>query len=226
MLDADLRKWHIGLLLVMGLMLSCGVSACGEGGRGAAHASSGVPRSSFTTSTEPGTPATYTRGPGGYVEGDEDGDDISHSHKDADDRSVREYGHEAGELDLRAVTKLVKRYYQAGAAVDGARACTLIYRPVAEERDFANIAPKAYAEVSGSALFREKNCREVESILFELNHRTLLLGVGTVTVASLRVKDDHGIALLAFKTMPEREIAVEREHGRWTIDALLDSELL
>jgi hypothetical protein len=56
----------------------------------------------------------------------------------------------------------------------------------------------------------------------------LSAGAGSVMVTSLRVKGDHGIALLAFKTMPERDIAVERkrERGRWTVDALLDEELL
>jgi hypothetical protein len=188
--------------------------------------SSGDARRVVTANPEPGTPATYTRGPGGYVEGDEDSDDVLHSHKDEDDRSVREYGQEAGARDLRTVVRLVRLYYKAGVAGDGARACALIYRPIAKSRDFASVVPKAYASVSGSSLFSDKSCAEVESVLFELNRRTLLAGVGDVTVASLRVKGDHGIALLAFKTMPEREIAVEREHGRWRIDALLDGEIV
>jgi hypothetical protein len=144
---------------------------------------------------------------------------------DQDDQNVRDYGKEASARETRAVAALVKRYYRAGLSGDAVGACKLIYSQVAKRSDFSDLAPEAYAAVSGSSVFRHKTCVEVESVLFELDHRTLAAGAPTVIVTGLRVKGPHGIALLAFKGIPERMIGVERKAGRWRIDALLDSEI-
>ncbi len=212
----DSRRWA-KRLVPLTLIWLCSAAGCGT------QASS---RSAAKSSVEPGTPASYTRAPGGYVEGDGDSDDIYHSHKDSDDGSARGYGREASAQDRQSVGRLVKLYYEAGAAGSGARACALIYRPIARRRDFADIVPEAYALVAESSLFSHRSCAEVESVLFELNRKTLTAGTPSVTVVDLRAKGDHGIALLGFTTMPERQIAVEREHGRWMIDALLDGEII
>lgn len=171
--------------------------------------------------------ASRTTGHSGYFEGDDDSDDYPHSHKDPDDIHIRFYGHEAGAREKEAVSSLVKRYYLAGAVGDGARACSLIDPEIAKLTDFADHVPAVYASLAGSALFHNRTCSEVESSLFEIDHRILATGADTVIVTSLRIRGDHGIALLAFKTMPERQIAVHREpNGNWTIDALLDSEIV
>jgi hypothetical protein len=50
-------------------------------------------------------------------------------------------------------------------------------------------------------------------------------GARAVVVTSLRVVRSHGVAFLGFRDAPEREIAVQRERGKWQIDGLLDREL-
>lgn len=208
--------------VAIGLCCSC------VGGCGSQHPDSvsTAERHGVVGKVEPGSPATYTHAPDGYVEGDSDTDDIFHSHKDEDDSAIRGYGSEASASELAVVDNLVKLYYEAAAHQEGARACTLIYGPVARSRDFANVVPEAYADVSSSSLFRDRSCAEVESEMFELNLRTLREGAASVRVSTLRVHGAHGIAILSFKTIPEYEIAVEREHGHWTIDALLDNAIV
>src|SRR6185312_1688573 len=97
----DFCRWAVCMVALAVLWL-CGVAGCGT------QASS---RSPVRSSVEPGTPATYTRGAGGYVEGDGDADDIYRSHRDSDDGGARGYGREASAQDTRSVGRLVKLYY-------------------------------------------------------------------------------------------------------------------
>jgi hypothetical protein len=39
------------------------------------------------------------------------------------------------------------------------------------------------------------------------------------------VQGDRGLAVLAFRTASERYIPLQREHGTWKIDAILDERL-
>jgi hypothetical protein len=205
--------------------LCCAVLAgCGEGA-GGSTASRAAPPPSKTT-VEPGSPESYTRSPDGYVEGDEDTDDLYRSHRDSDDKSVRRYGHEAKRGELLQVRRLVQLYYRAGAEEDGVRACAFVYRSLARSRNLEDAVPKAYVSAADSSLFRGASCAGVARALFAINHQGLASGAGSVTVTSLRMKGDRGIALLAFKTMPELQIAVRRERGRWMVDRLLAEEIV
>ncbi len=89
--------------------------------------------------------------------GDSDTDDIFHSHRDEDDSAIRDYGHEGSASELSAVDRLIKLYYRAGADTEGARACALVYAPIAGSKDFTSVVPRAYAGVSGSSLFRNRS---------------------------------------------------------------------
>jgi hypothetical protein len=216
---ATYHRWCQTIVLVTLWFCCNALAACGG------DAGSLAARKSPEATVEAGSPATYTRSPDGYVEGDEDTDDLYHSHRDSDDKGVRRYGHEAQVRGLLAVRRLVELYYRAAADEDGVRACALVYRSLARSRDLEGAVPKAYASAADSSLFHGASCARIESTLFEINHQDLAAGAGSVTVTSLRIKGDRGIALLAFKTMPELQIAVRRERGQWKIDRLLAEEI-
>jgi hypothetical protein len=216
-----------GLVLVpLAITLCLNLAACGDAGRSAHSLSSPSGDSGLNMDSSAAPSPSYVPGRDGYVEGDWDSDDLYHGHTDEDDTYLRSYGHEASDRQKGAVATLLEQYYRAAAAGDGARACSLIYEPIARLTDFADVVPAAYASVSGTSLFRGKTCSQVESVLFELDHKSLAAAAtATTMVTSLRVEGVHGIALLAFKTIPERQIAMAREDGRWTVDALLDGEI-
>jgi hypothetical protein len=209
------------MIIVLALLSGC-LAACGSTGRSTSSSSSSPPDHRVAATN----PATSEGSPGrdGYFEGDDDSDDFKDSHKDEDDASIRSYGRSAGAREQRTVSALIKRYYALGASGNGARACALIVPSIARRTDFSSVAPEAFASVAGSSLFHNKTCAEVESLLFQIDHRTLAAGAAGVTVIGLRVNGSHGIAELAFKGMPERHLAVRRDHGRWRVDALLDGE--
>jgi hypothetical protein len=199
-------------------VVGCSSGEANHGHARATHAtgdSSSVPAGSY-----------YTVGPNGYIVGDDDTDDLYHGHKDNDD-AVRRYGLEAGGGQLRAVSALVRHYYTVAAADNGAGGCSLLARSIARRHDFTTVVPPEYSQVATSSLFRDSSCARVESLLFELSRRTMVAAAkGDPVVTSLRILGQHGVALLAFKNLPERQLPILREGGAWRVDALLDAEIL
>lgn len=204
-------KAMLALPLVIALL---GVSACGGADKGAgsaakvsnAAATSGTSATTSTpaTTTFKATPAQHPH------KNDRDGD----SDNNNDDYA---YGHPASAADKRAVTALVKRYYTAAAAGNGARACSLIYSLFAED------IPEVYGEPPGPPALRGSTCATVMSKLFRQNHHQLMVDLAELKVTDVRVKRRHALALLGFKTTPPRDIRVHRERGAWKIDEVLDS---
>jgi hypothetical protein len=136
-----------------------------------------------------------------------------------------EYGHAASTVDRREIAELIKRYYTAAAAEDGALACKLIYNRLRSGANLVKAIPVAFAAAEGSSVFRGKSCAEVTTLLFEVDHARIVAGLATLQVVSVRLDGNHGLALLGFSATPERLIAVQRERGIWKIDALLDTEV-
>jgi len=161
-------------------------------------------------------PATHTSNPANTiatvaprsVETDIDGDNDHNS----DDYA---YGAAANPAVRGAVTALIKSYYAAAAAEDGARACSLIYSIFAEE------IPEVYGEPPGSPTLRGGTCAIVMSKVFKQNHRTFVTEQATLHVSAVRVKRLRGRVLLIVKGLGIREMLVHREHSVWRIDSLL-----
>ena len=197
-------------------LLSFGVAACGGSKVGAA--------SSPQRSPDDAADATST---GGYLREDDDGaEDEGRDHEDIhDDYSIRKYGHGANEVDDQAVTALVKRYYAAAAAGDGAMGCSLMLASLANESDLGEAAEGAYPPAPGAPVLRGESCGQIVSLLFKEDHERLAADSATMVVIGVRIKRDRGLALLGFRTMPERYIPVQRERGVWRIDSLLDKEI-
>lgn len=142
------------------------------------------------------------------------------SYRDFDDNPVLTYGRAADAADRRAVTALVKRYYAAGAAGDGASACALT------SRAFAQTIPEDYGQELGQAassgvlalLRGARTCAAILSLLFEHYHDRLS---AAVAVTGVRVDGEYGYALVGSATMPASVVEVGREGGVWRIDELL-----
>jgi hypothetical protein len=155
-------------------------------------------------------------------DGDIPGDDRAGR---SDDYLVRGYGQAAGETETKELESLVKRYYVAAAAEDGAAVCVLLDPRLREGLNLVKAIPHEDAPPPGSTIFSGKDCAQVASLLFKLNHQQLVEKAGTFVVTGVRVSNFHGLVLLGFKAMPERLMPVAREQGAWKIGALLDLEV-
>ncbi|HEY5194643.1 MAG TPA: hypothetical protein VIJ39_12325 [Solirubrobacteraceae bacterium] len=162
---------------------------------------------------------------GSYFEGDDDVDDRGEPRPDPDENSIRYYGHAASANEVRAATALAKRYFAAAAMGNAGAACSLIYTSFTTGSRIARAIPPVYAPAPGSNVFSGKSCTQVASVLFQLDHQRLVEEAPTVQVTSLRFSGSEGLALLGFRSIPERWMPMEREWGAWRIGAFVDSEL-
>jgi hypothetical protein len=185
------------LALLTIAFLSLGATACGRGSRGVG---------STPSTTAPRTTQSPFRG---------DTDRLSDRGYDKDDDPIHYYGHAANAADERAVTALVKRYYAAGAAGDGARACLLLYSEI------AGSVVEQYGRPLGPPALRGKTCAAVMSKLFKQRRRQLAADRATLEVTGVRVEGDRGYALLSSTKMPVGYIVLRREHDDWKVGALL-----
>jgi hypothetical protein len=217
-------------------LLGLGASACGGTGKGAGSTSQ-APSKTPTTATTPTKGGSTTPAPGSFM-GDEDDDDTAsnytgnnkydndadfdndtikdRSYYDSDDGVIRSFGHAASEAEKREVTALVKRYYAAAAASDGAKACPLIYSTLEEA------IPEDYGQPPGPAYSRGKTCAVVMSKTFEHSHSQL---TGVFEVTGVRVEGREARALLGSKTVPASFVTARRERRAWKINELLGEPL-
>lgn len=144
---------------------------------------------------------------------DGDYDSETRSRNDPDDAYVLDYGQAASAEDRQKVTAVVKRYYAATAAANGALVCSLTYWVVAE----------TIAEEYGGAHGQDRSCASVASMLFRHLHRRYAADAASLQVMGVRVEGNRGLALLDFKRMPDRHIMVHREGDTWRIYVLFDS---
>ena len=202
------RRWsgmRTLLVLLTAVLLGAGLLACGGAGGGSGSVS------------QDGLGGTYLH---------EDNDaDTNIYNEETDDQRTREFGKAASPEDTKAVIALVRRFYAAAAAGDGAAACSLMAPSLARDAGLSEAAEAAHPPVPGAPNLHGDPCPTVMSLLFKEDHEQLVAESATLVVTGVRVEGAHGLALLGFKTMPERWILVAREHGAWTIDAPLDSEL-
>jgi hypothetical protein len=200
-------------------LLGVGVAACGSAGRDASQASSAA--QSATTYTPPST--APSKAPPAPVQSRADGDhdnDTGAVGDDTNNNSVLDFGHAAGTSDKQTITALLKRYYAAAAAEDGARACSMLYSTLAEA------VPEDYGQSPpGQPYMRGTTCPAVMTLLFKHFHPQITLELPRLDVARVRLIEHHGLAVLHFGAMPERKIAVAREGHTWKVEALLDGEV-
>jgi hypothetical protein len=150
---------------------------------------------------------------------DGDSDNSSGSYYDSDDKSVRAFGQAANASDRRAIATLIRSYYTAAAAADGAKACSLIYSSLAKT------LPEDLAGAGPAYLHGTKTCPKIMSKLFAQNHRQFVAYDAKLQIAGVRLKGDSGLVVLGFKSLPGRQIELQRDRGKWKIYAVVDREL-
>lgn len=197
------------------VLLGVGLTACAGG----AHTVSDQPTGTGANGSTTTTTASYAKSSGGYLkyDGDKDSDDLAHN----SERSVNDekgflaiYGGEANQTDARTIASVVKGYYAALAAGDGAKACTLLDHSLATDLD-------ENAARSGGG-----SCATYLHGLPEEQQRQLKEEeVSTMVVFGVHVKGGQGVALLGFRHAAEGEILVEREGRAWKIGAVLGGQM-
>lgn len=212
------------LVLLTIMVLDVNLIACGDAGKrmGAASQASTNPPVTGGAAARAVSRATPT---GRYLKGDDDSDAANPSESDSDDYRIRSFGHATSAANRRAIAALVKRYYTAAAAGDGARACSLIYSGLAKSSNLGEMVEAVYPPAPSVPPLRGESCARIMSLLFTEHRQALAADVATVEVTRVGVDGNRGLALLGFRTTPERQIAVLREHHTWKIDSLLDEEL-
>ncbi len=139
---------------------------------------------------------------------------------DPHNKQVFGFGKEATPAQRQAVTALVTRYYRAGAAADGATACSLIVPRVARS------VPEDYGRAPGPRYLRGgKTCPAVMSRMFTHLSKRMKAEWATLKVTRVRLGPRGGYAVLRFGSPPERELTVVRNGGAWHVSSLLDSAL-
>jgi hypothetical protein len=200
------------LLSTAGLLSLC-LAACG----GSSSSSSTVDtlRAKEITTRIPSdtTPAPLET----KADADKD-NDIGAPDDDRNNNDVLDFGHAASPSETRAITALVKRYYAAAAAEDGAKACSMIYSTLAEAvpEDYG-LSPPGPHYMSG------KTCPAVLTLLFKHFRPQILVELPKLKVARVRLIEHHGLVVLHFGAMPERQIQVRREGHTWKVEGLLDN---
>jgi hypothetical protein len=225
------------LAMVLCAMAALGTAACGGKRAAPGHrASATVTAADSEAAGTAGSP--YLNDGDAEKKDDRDADNATPSHEDGDADSVEEYegsngndryhdgddaavvagGHPLGANDAQAIAAVVKRYYAAAAAGDGAVACTMIAAPL------RHAIPEDYGHESVGPLYLRagRTCPQVMSLLFKHFRRGLRSAVAVTGTSAL---GGETRALLGSKTMPASVIAVTREGGSWKIDNLLGAPL-
>jgi hypothetical protein len=203
------------------IVLSLPVTACGGAGKGASTTASSAAsaRVEAAAATTGPTRTATTRG-SLREDQDKDYDDSSDSYFDGDDYNSVNYPHAADAADKQAVTRLVKRYFVAAAAADGASGCSMIYSLFAE-----TIPETLGLPPTGTPSLYGRTCAVVMTKLFKQEHRKLAVEAATLHVAAVRVNEMRGFALLQFKGIPPQSINVHLERGVWKINETVAIEV-
>jgi hypothetical protein len=171
--------------------------------------------SSSSSSTAPvanNTASTSTSG--GYLkeDADSDGDDPHTTQPGQDDQEfLAGYGPLTDPATTSTIASVVRRYYAASVAGNGAGACALLN------------AALATSLAGGQGQAAGTCATGIAPVLTEQHQRLRTEEPATMTVIGVRAKGNLALAILGFKHAPESDILLQREDNTWKIDALYDS---
>ncbi len=198
------------MLLCVGAC-ACGGSSGGGGGGGSRGARSAAPAGNV--SNEIKLESTKT-------DSDKDNDIGVIGADDKRNTQALDFGHAATASERRAITALIVRYYAAALAENGTKACAMIYSTLAEA------IPADYSGNPGVSYMQgATTCAESMTLLLKHFHQILAIEVPKLKVVSVRLEEHHGLAVLNFGPLPERQIYITREGHIWKMTSLLDLEL-
>jgi hypothetical protein len=191
------------LTLLACAVLSAGLLACGGS----------------SSSSSAGTASSGAKAARGYLEedGDSDSDDPHATHPEQDDAAfLASYGARAPAAVERPIAAVVRSYYAASLAGNGASVCALLNpalaTAVANERGQSGAGAGACAAA-------------IAPVLAQQHQHLLAESPATMTVIGVYAKGNLGLVVLGFKHSPESELILTRAGGGWKVDALYDTEL-
>jgi hypothetical protein len=142
---------------------------------------------------------------------DRDGDT---DHNDDDDVNL-DYGHAPSRAERTEMVSLVRNYYSAAVAENGAKACALLAPFLAES------VAEEYGHTVGVS---GRTCATVVSKIFKLRHAELVVKNATLKLPDMRAEGDKGIAILEFPAIAEvRKVNERRVNGKWRMLNVLDT---
>jgi hypothetical protein len=128
------------------------------------------------------------------------------------------YEHRTGRAEAKAVAELVKRYYAASLAGDGAGACARLSASLIKGLDTGEIGAAQGGTHSSCAT-------AIASLLAQQHQHLAGEEPATMRLIGLYAKGSLGLAVLGFRNAPESIIGLTRERNGWRVDALFDSLL-
>ncbi len=191
-----------GLLIV--LVGSC-IGGCGEMTKSKVRIPPTLPAHSARRVELPGARVVH------HVQATTDANDKDYLTPDDrnDDGEVVGYGRKADSTERHAVVNVVRSYFHAASADDGATICDLLIPRQAAKmaNEFGRGSP---SYMSGDS------CAEVIVKFYRHDHVRLSKEAAGFTVTDVRVDGDTAYALLAFATIAERRyLSFERQRGVW-----------
>lgn len=203
----DPIKQLLGLLAVVFV----GVWCCGCGG--SSNATSSTSKSASVSVTTSSSSSTVSAGK-------RSGSSTTHTSRETEAgaaKNISTFGHAATGAEKRAITALVRAYYAAAAADDGAKACSMIYSI------FEEAIPEDYGQPPGPPELRGTTCAVVLSKLFRHVPGQPPSVLAKTEVTGVRLRGRVGYAQLRSSAMPAGEIGLEREHSSWKLSSLIGS---
>jgi hypothetical protein len=204
-------------LVLLALAIVVSLAACGSARRAPR---SGTPAAARQAGLSEGTASVASESAApGHAIADSDDDDVERLPNDDNNSAVRDFGSPATAAEAHAISALLRRYYATAAAGNGALACSMILASIVKA------VPLNYGVYGPTYMRGGKTCAQVLVRLFAHEHRRLLAETAHMTVTSVRLQGDLGLAMLGFSGLRERQISLQREHVTWKLAALLDGEL-
>lgn len=153
----------------------------------------------------------------GDADRDHDYDEnVINGYYDKDDNIVRGYGHAPSPPEQRALIAFVKGYFGAGAAEDGATACSMIIASISKA------IPEDYGSGAGPSYLRGKTCAVVMGLLFKHLHGQM---TAPITVSAVRVRGNEARIVVGSPATPVSYLPMKRERGAWKLIGLIGTPL-
>jgi hypothetical protein len=210
-----------GLALCGAALCAVGAGACGSSTSTSGSAPSNPTTHASAAAASTPAPATTAAPPASTStaappanSGERHADSASPPHRSGGDESIQKFGREAPPSDKSAVAVAVKAYYAAVAADDGGASCALLS---------AGLQQSIVQSLGRAPTLRHKGCAGILTLFFGRRRGASISPA--VTVIGVRLKGDHGFALISTRTAPTGEIPVVRENGEWKIGALIGSSI-
>jgi hypothetical protein len=203
------------------MLLCVSVSACGTSHKDSSSTSENPPTTVAKPVARSTTPANIPPAP---VETKPDADKDNDTHAANDDtnnRQALQFGHLASPSEKRVIVSLIRRYYKAALAEDGRAGCSMLYSLLEES------IPEDFGETPAGPPYMRgaTTCAAGLTDLFKHFHPQLAVELPKLKVARVGLIEHHGMALLHFGGLPEREITVVREGHVWKMSAMYDNEV-